>query len=1144
MLGATSSNKSYGRGRAGVGSDAIFERKPSKDPFLFDSDGEPSPVKSKPELSKKHSKVKSHTNSLKVPTKKPDRKLSARGKSKDLKSVDSHENTVSERCNLRPRSSSGDSQSSYPSMQITSMTVYQSDNVDSDGKESDFENTEPVMTVSSETVRISEDNFSAQCDTRLRNQSVSDQRSYSPTKSQQNTVSEVPTINSISTSNGESERLKRFLQMDRTRLHSSSESSANNDSVEEYVARQPLVESDRLKQFLGSTKSKPRTPSVSSCDSYNDIEMDNDNRISINGSSTQHETGRFRTFLESDEDELAPANRTVKSIRLQQKERSKTSKKTNRVGRAKTHQKEKYSKLVESDRLKKFLETNSGEKSSSLSSDCESSCSDALNKTLVPHDGPCESKRLQEFLSTTGTSNHIVSEPESEDSDSVSYKPVESNRLKSFLQSDDSGVLSKKAEQNKLTSIRSVSNRLGEQSDSISRHSGLSQEMDDISIDKSKPSPPKKALLNDHFILDSDSDDNRSVPVSCLRKKTVTKQCPDNGTIKPVINFEKMEGKKEKTVIRPVRKLLGTPTKSPVKYRYNHRAWLDEQNDDDLDPDVSKSRRHHRQNPLKHPLGLKKVTIYPEKLGEKISTRIKVRPDHKALYTVVRNVRQAHECQDHGENQQIDDDLEFLLEGLEPRGPISGRYLSAVSLAKKCTNATFRMHLRSHSSLSKIFTSLSDAPSDPRLALSATAIMFMLCQDRLNMDLDRESLKLMVDLLEYDDRAHLDNKQDIADYNKSIDTVYDLYRSAIPDGEELLEKADLSPGYLAMECLLVLTSRRSGDWFKEELREAGAIVCIADSIIAKTVIVMSADYENELSSHVLTHIKKICRGLRVLEHVTAYNAGNQQLIIGHRGGEFVRSLSRLLMFGVEAIELHSIDNTSLPSSAGHLILQLLLGVLRVLVNVTHDSEAGCATVNSFSGVIEVLIKCILQSSQHVLEEQRFDLLVLGIGLSINMCEHSADSRQTLFFTETQSSYDSICEQESLTAVEALLLLFTQRLRAAEKIEAETGNLEESDITQAVGEDASESITEVLHKAGRHMEDTIVASYIALLIGVIVQHNPDYIDTIKRLLKDNSFDEIISVLQKFLSFMKMADAASGNTGSKSIGTVIGYLKECT
>ena len=57
---------------------------------------------------------------------------------------------------------------------------------------------------------------------------------------------------------------------------------------------------------------------------------------------------------------------------------------------------------------------------------------------------------------------------------------------------------------------------------------------------------------------------------------------------------------------------------------------------------------------------------------------------------------------------------------------------------------------------------------------------------------------------------------------------------------------------------------------------------------------------------------------------------------------------------------------------------------------------------------------------------RFDLLVLGIGLSINLCEHSSQCRQTLLDTETVSSYDSICESESMTADEALLLLFHQR----------------------------------------------------------------------------------------------------------------------
>jgi len=72
----------------------------------------------------------------------------------------------------------------------------------------------------------------------------------------------------------------------------------------------------------------------------------------------------------------------------------------------------------------------------------------------------------------------------------------------------------------------------------------------------------------------------------------------------------------------------------------------------------------------------------------------------------------------------------------------------------------------------------------------------------------------------------------------------------------------------------------------------------------------------------------------------------------------------------------------------------------------------------------------------------------------------------------------------------------------------------------------------------------VASYIALLIGVILQHSPDYIDHVKQFLRGKSFSQIISVLQKFLSFMKMADAASGNTGSKSIGTVLGFLREYT
>lgn len=55
----------------------------------------------------------------------------------------------------------------------------------------------------------------------------------------------------------------------------------------------------------------------------------------------------------------------------------------------------------------------------------------------------------------------------------------------------------------------------------------------------------------------------------------------------------------------------------------------------------------------------------------------------------------------------------------------------------------------------------------------------------------------------------------------------------------------------------------------------------------------------------------------------------------------------------------------------HACFCLLVGVLRVLVNVTHNTATGCACVYSFDGITEVLLKSILQTPQYVLEEQRY-----------------------------------------------------------------------------------------------------------------------------------------------------------------------------
>ena len=54
--------------------------------------------------------------------------------------------------------------------------------------------------------------------------------------------------------------------------------------------------------------------------------------------------------------------------------------------------------------------------------------------------------------------------------------------------------------------------------------------------------------------------------------------------------------------------------------------------------------------------------------------------------------------------------------------------------------------------VTQFFSELKDAPANASLALCASTVLFVLSQDRLNMDLDRDSLELMLNLLDTDSR--------------------------------------------------------------------------------------------------------------------------------------------------------------------------------------------------------------------------------------------------------------------------------------------------------------------------------------------------------------------------------------------------------
>lgn len=72
-----------------------------------------------------------------------------------------------------------------------------------------------------------------------------------------------------------------------------------------------------------------------------------------------------------------------------------------------------------------------------------------------------------------------------------------------------------------------------------------------------------------------------------------------------------------------------------------------------------------------------------------------------------------------------------------------------------------------------------------------------------------------------------------------------------------------------METLLSLTSKRAGEWFKEELRELGGLEHIVKTIVECCKHV--DETANAWSATALEKIRKVDRCLRVLENVRILN---------------------------------------------------------------------------------------------------------------------------------------------------------------------------------------------------------------------------------------------------------------------------------
>ncbi|XP_045767148.1 protein wings apart-like [Maniola jurtina] len=525
---------------------------------------------------------------------------------------------------------------------------------------------------------------------------------------------------------------------------------------------------------------------------------------------------------------------------------------------------------------------------------------------------------------------------------------------------------------------------------------------------------------------------------------------------------------------------------------------------------------------------------------------VKCAKEAKEYYTVVRNVKKAHQIQEIGEFQEFNDDVEYLLDALQDNNPMSTRCLSAITLASKCTAPAFRMHLRAHGTVQKFFSALHDATNDQSLGLCTATVMFVLSQDRLNMDLDRESLELMLNLLE-SDASHKNALDDCgltsAQLAKTQERVRELCAEIKSQGKaNHLDLENITVGHLAMETLLSLTSKRAGEWFKEELRNLGGV----DHIV-RTIQDCAGRLElpaSSWSSAEVDVLRKADRCMRVLENVTQQNEANQQhLVTGSLGA--ARTLVALLRRCVGEAKTELQLRTALLDAA--------LPAVKVLVNLSHSfgiasSAVGAEVVGEQPSVMEICLIMLNNQGNFIPDDKNFDFCVCVLMLLINLIQNNDINTQRLLSVRIRVDSDHDVISRSVSALDFIVDLFYKREELARRAEENTDALLDGEKDEGAKkdkkkqqDDIDETVAKLLARAGTHMEHTMVGAYIALLLGNMAVVSPAHAAAVR--VRVPTYAPMLPTLKKYFTFLSLTASAEAAIAAhvKSTQRIIQFME---
>lgn len=258
------------------------------------------------------------------------------------------------------------------------------------------------------------------------------------------------------------------------------------------------------------------------------------------------------------------------------------------------------------------------------------------------------------------------------------------------------------------------------------------------------------------------------------------------------------------------------------------------------------------------------------------------------------------------------------------------------------------------------------------------------------MDLDRDSLELMLNLLESDvshanalDDCGLTKEQLLRNKSK----VRELCAESKNQGKAVhLNLDNITVGTLAMETLLSVTSKRAGEWFKEELRELGVLEHIINTICECCRQI--SDYVVDWTESLLEKLHKIERCLRVLENVFTQNEENQSYILSYKKDHAVNTLVTFYKLCDSEIALYPTTDQTPKDNPGVVLREALVPTLKVLINLTHpfnEKSAGSAILGEKLLIFDTSLHLLLQAPNYVPEGCIFELNILVSNR--NRCVH-------------------------------------------------------------------------------------------------------------------------------------------------------------